>query len=180
MSKKLIIALSLSVLVAACSGGGGGGTTPQQPSAGGGGSSGGGSTTDPCGNAAQIEFVKEVSESYYYWYDELAQVNEGDYDDASDYLAAIMQPIWTDGSGRDPGFSYLTTIEDDEARFTSGAYFGYGVRYRMINDNFYFSDSYEGGPAHTAGIRRGQRLLAVKRDGENDFETWEAMVALNA
>ena len=180
MSKKLIIALSLSVLVAACGGGGGGGTTPQQPSAGGGGSSGGGSTTDPCGNAAQIEFVKEVSESYYYWYDELAQVNEGDYYDASDYLAAIMQPIWTDGSGRDPGFSYLTTIEDDEARFTSGAYFGYGVRYRMINDNFYFSDSYEGGPAHTAGIRRGQRLLAVKRDGENDFETWEAMVARNA
>ena len=137
VSKQLIIALSLSVLVTAC-GGGGGGTTPQQPSAGGGGSSGGGSTTDPCGNTAQIEFVKEVSESYYYWYDELAQVNESDYDDASDYLAAIMQPIWTDGSGRDPGFSYLTTIEDDEARFTSGAYFGYGVRYRIINDNFYF------------------------------------------
>ena len=50
----------------------------------------------------------------------------------------------------------------------------------MINDNFYFSDSYEGGPAHTAGIRRGQRLLAVKRDGENDFETWDEMVARNA
>ena len=158
MSKQLIIALSLSVLVTACGGGGGGGTTPQQPTAGGG--SGGGSTTDPCGNTAQIQFVKEVSESYYYWYDELAQVNENDYDDASDYLAAIMQPIWTDGSGRDPGFSYLTTIEEDEARFTSGTFYGYGVRYRIINNNFYFADSYEEGPAHTAGIRRGQRLLA--------------------
>ena len=179
MSKQLIIALSLSVLVTACGGGGGGGgTTPQQPTAGGG--SGGGSTTDPCGNTAQIQFVKEVSESYYYWYDELAQVNENDYDDASDYLAAIMQPIWTDGSGRDPGFSYLTTIEEDEARFTSGTFYGYGVRYRIINNNFYFADSYEEGPAHTAGIRRGQRLLAVKRDGESDFETWDEMVARNA
>ncbi len=177
MSKQLIIALSLSVLVTAC-GGGGGGTTPQQPTAGGG--SGGSSTTDPCGNTAQIQFVKEVSESYYYWYDELAQVNENDYDDASDYLEAIMQPIWTDESGRDPGFSYLTTIEEDEARFTSGTFYGYGVRYRVINNNFYFADSYEGGPAHTAGIRRGQRLLAVKRDGESDFETWDEMVARNA
>ena len=76
MSKQLIIALSLSVLVTACGGGGGGGTTPQQPTAGGG--SGGGSTADPCGNTAQIQFVKEVSESYYYWYDELAQVNENE------------------------------------------------------------------------------------------------------
>ena len=177
MSKHLIIILSLSLLVTAC-GGGGGGAAPQETSAGG--DSGGGSATDPCGNTAQIEFVKEVAESYYYWYDELAQVNENDYEDASDYLAAIMQPIWTDGSGRDPGFSYLTTIEEDEARFTSGAFYGYGVRYRIINDNFYFADSFEEGPAHTAGIRRGQRLLAVKRDGENDFETWEEMVARNA
>ena len=102
MSKHLIIILSLSLLVTAC-GGGGGGAAPQETSAGG--DSSGGSATDPCGNTAQIEFVKEVAESYYYWYDELAQVNENDYEDASDYLAAIMQPIWTDGSGRDPGFS---------------------------------------------------------------------------
>ena len=126
------------------------------------GSSGGGST-DACGADAQVQFVKEVSESYYYWYDELAQVDAEDYSDPSEYLSAIMQPIWTDGTGRDPGFSYLTTIEEDTQRFTSGTFYGYGVRYRIINNNFYFSDSYEEGPAHTAGIRRGQRLLAVKR-----------------
>ena len=67
------------ILVTAC-GGGGGGAAPQPPVAGGGSGSGSGSATDPCGNAAQVQFVKEVSESYYYWYDELAQVNESDYD----------------------------------------------------------------------------------------------------
>ena len=145
-----------------------GGTTPQQPTAGGG--SGGGSTTDPCGNTAQIQFVKEVSESYYYWYDELAQVNENDYDDAPDYLAAISAAHLDRRAGR-IRFSYLTTIEEDEARFTSGAFYGYGVRYRIINNNFSLPIPCEEGPAHTAGIRRGQRLLAVKRDGETDFET---------
>ncbi len=135
---------------------------------------------EACSADSQIQFVKEVSESYYYWYDELAQVDSEDYSDPSEYLSAIMQPIWTDGTGRDPGFSYLTTIEEDTQRFTSGTFYGYGVRYRIINNNFYFSDSYEEGPAHTAGIRRGQRLLAVKRDGEADFETWDALVARNA
>ena len=188
MSHKLIAALVLSLSVVACGGGGGGGggSSSPTPVAGGGtgsgsgsGSSGGGST-DACGADAQVQFVKEVSESYYYWYDELAQVDAEDYSDPSEYLSAIMQPIWTDGTGRDPGFSYLTTIEEDTQRFTSGTFYGYGVRYRIINNNFYFSDSYEEGPAHTAGIRRGQRLLAVKRDGEADFETWDELVARNA
>ena len=135
---------------------------------------------EACGADSQIQFVKEVSESYYYWYDELAQVDAANYSDASAYLSAIMQPIWTDGTGRDPGFSYLTTIEEDTQRFTAGTFYGYGVRYRIINDDFYFADSYEDSPAYTAGIRRGQRLLAVKLDGQADFETWEELVARNA
>lgn len=135
---------------------------------------------DACGVDSQIQFVKEVADSYYYWYEELAPVNAADYSDPSAYLAAIMQPIWSDGTGRDPGFSYLTTIEADTQRFTSGTFYGYGVRYRIINNNFYFADSYEAGPAHTAGIRRGQRLLAVKRAGETEFETWDQLVARNA
>ena len=187
MSPKFITALVLSISVVACGGGGGGSSSPTPVAGGdtgsgsgsGSGSSGGGST-DACGADAQVQFVKEVSESYYYWYEELAQVDAAAYSDPSEYLAAIMQPIWTDGTGRDPGFSYLTTIEEDTQRFTSGTFYGYGVRYRIINDNFYFADSYEDGPAHTAGIRRGQRLLAVKRDGEADFETWEELLARNA
>ena len=186
MSSKFIAALALSICVVACGGGGGGSPSPVPVAGGdtgsgsGSGSGSGGGSADACGAEAQVQFVKEVSESYYYWYDELAQVNAADYSDPSDYLSAIMQPIWTDGTGRDPGFSYLTTIEEDTQRFTSGAFYGYGVRYLIIDNNFYFADSYEGGPAHTAGIRRGQRLLAVKRDGESAFETWDELVARNA
>jgi C-terminal processing protease CtpA/Prc len=184
---RALIGIGLSATLVACGGGGGGSSSPASPIAGGGSGSGGGTSTDACGVAAQIEFVETVATSYYYWYDELADVSASDYSSASDYLAAIMRPVWCDAvdapgdcqsTGRDPGFSYMTTIEEDTQRFTSGAFYGYGVRYRIIDNNFYFADSYEGGPAYNAGIRRGQRLLAVDRG--QGFETWEALVARNA
>ena len=112
--KKGLVLLGLSLLLTACGGGGGGGGSSSNVGG------GGNTNTDPCGTAAQIDFVETVANDYYYWYDELAQVNKSDYSDASDYLAAIMRPIWCDqedtpgncvSSGRDPGFSYLTTIE---------------------------------------------------------------------
>ena len=190
MTNRLLIALALSIGTAAC-GGGGGGSAGADPTAGSdsgsGSGSGSGASTDSCGVTAQIEFVEAVATDYYYWYDELADVNPSDYSDASSYLAAIMRPVWCDAvdepdncqsTGRDPGFSYMTTIEEDTQRFTSGAFYGYGVRYRIINNNFYFADAYEGGPAYIAGIRRGQRLLAVDRG--NGFETWEELVARGA
>ena len=186
MSKQLVIALILSVLVTACGGGGGGGSPLSNPTGGGssGGSGGGSTTSDPCGVSAQIDFVEDLATDYYYWYDELADVDKSLYSNAQDYLAAIMRPIWCDladtpgncqSTGRDPGFSYLTTIEADTQRFESGTFYGYGVRYRLINGDFYFSDAYEGGPAFLAGIRRGQRLVAVDRgDG---FVSWEQIIA---
>ena len=80
MMLKPFIALFICLSVAAC-GGGGGSSSPARIAGGGTGSgfgsgsgSGSGGSTDACGPAAQVQFVKEVAESYYYWYDELAEV----------------------------------------------------------------------------------------------------------
>jgi C-terminal processing protease CtpA/Prc len=171
VSKQRIIALSLSVLVTACGGGGGGsGTTPQQPTG----------TVDPCGVAAQIDFIDRTAKTYYYWYDELAEVDKAEYDDPEEFLGAIMAPIWGDGSGRDPGFSYVTTLEADQASITNRTYYGFGFRFQLSDNNtvFYFSDSFEDSPAFDAGLRRGQQLLAV--DMGEGFESWESIVARGA
>ena len=182
MSKQLVIALVLSVLVTACGGGGGGGSTLSSPTGGGSSSgSGGGSTTvDPCGVSAQIDFIDSTARTYYYWYDELASVNKADYDDPEEFLEAIMAPIWDDGSGRDPGFSYVTTLEADQASITNRTYYGFGFRFQLLDNNtiFYFSDSFEDSPAFEAGLRRGQQLLAV--DMGEGFESWESIVARGA
>ena len=169
MTKQLISVLCLSLLATACGGGGGGGATQSVST-----------SSDPCGLSAQKDFVEDVATDWYYWYDELASVNPTAYSTAQAYLDALVRPITSDGSGRDPGFSYLTTISEDEARYTSGAYYGFGFRYALLNNDqdFYFSDTFEGGPAYEAGLRRGQRLLAV--DMGSGFESWASIVARGA
>lgn len=166
--KQLPVVISC-LLLAACGGGGG--------SQGSNSGSGSGSV-DPCSVAGQKEFVSETAESWYYWYDELADVNPDDYATAQAYLDALTAPLAADS--RDPGFSYLTTVEADEARFTSGTYYGFGFRYGFIGDDFYFADTFEGSPAYLGGLRRGQRLLAVDLGDGNGFETWDSLVARGA
>ena len=187
VDKRLLISTVLCLLLVSC-GGGGGSSSPAVAAGGGvtgsgsGGSSGSssGSTADSCGVSAQIDFVEEVATDWYYWYDELAAVDADAYSSAQAYLDAIVEPITSDNSGRDPGFSYLTTVSEDEARFTSGAYYGFGFRYALLNNDqeFYFSDTFEGGPAHEAGLRRSQRLLGI--DMGDGFESWESIVARGA
>ena len=97
----------------------------------GGGSSDGGPTDgtddqDACGASAQIDFVESITDSWYLWYDEMATVNKADYDSAQAYLDARLQPLLDDG--RDKGFSYMTTITEDETNISSGAYVGFGFR----------------------------------------------------
>ena len=160
-----VLLLSVCLLVSACGGGGGDGGS-------------GSSSIRGCGVDAQKEFVRQTANSWYYWYDELADVNPADYASAQEYLDALTAPLAADS--RDPGFSYLTTREADEARFSSGTYFGFGFRYAFIGDDFYFADAFEGSPAYIAGLRRGQRLLAIDLGNGEGFETWESLDARDA
>jgi hypothetical protein len=84
---RALIGIGLSATLVACGGGGGGSSSPASPIAGGGSGSGGGTSTDACGVAAQIEFVETVATSYYYWYDELADVKCERLFKRLDYLA---------------------------------------------------------------------------------------------
>ena len=172
----LVMVMGL-LLMAGCGGGGNSdNSTPTDPGGStGGGASGGGitDTDDSCGASAQIDFVQEVTDSWYLWYDEMASVSKSDYDDPEAYLDALLAPMAADG--RDPGFSFLTTITEDEARFTSGAYIGFGFRYTVTDaDQFLMIDVFESGPAYAAGFRRGWELVAV--DTGSGFETMESLV----
>ena len=187
-----ITVLSLS----ACSGGGG--SSSAQSSVGGGasgggsssGDSGGGSSSgdssggstddtggeDVCGVSAQIDFVESIANSWYLWYDEMARVNKADYDSAQAYLDARLQPLLDDG--RDRGFSYMTTISQDETSISSGAYIGFGFRSTSTSSQLFITDVFESGPGFAAGIRRGMELIAVDRGA--GFETLEDLRAQGA
>lgn len=168
----------LSVLVA-CGGGGGGGSPTNGASGGTGNGSnpGSGGGSGACGVDSQKTFVKQVADDWYLWYDEMAVVDPADFSDAQAYLNALTAPLASDA--RDPGFSYLTTKEEDEAALNSGAYVGFGFRYGFDEANrMRFSDVFEGGPAGDANIQRSTILLAI--DAGNGFETTEQLAARNA
>lgn len=121
-----------------------------------------------CGEEGKKEFVSLVAQSWYLWYDELADVSPDDYSTAQDYLNAITAPLAPDG--RDPGFSYLTTQAADNAQGSTGAYVGYGFSYAFdFQNRFMFSDVLQGGPAGDADFQRGDEVLAI--DVGNGFET---------
>jgi len=170
----MCLLLILSSLLA-CGGGGGGGApsssvvtvappTPVPPTA-------------SCDIDAQKQFVLDATQSWYLWYDEMADVSAADFETPDALLAALTAPLAADR--RDPGFSYLTTVTADEANFTSGAYVGFGFRYSLTNDNrFILSDVFEGSPADLAGLLRGVEVFAVET--ANGFESIAELAARNA
>lgn len=178
--KNWLLFMIFTSALAACGGGGGNDSPPAPPVADGGGS-GGDSSGDSdddgaCGVSAQIDFVEAVTDSWYLWYDEMASANKADYDSAQAYLEARLQPLINDG--RDKGFSYMTTITEDETSISSGAYVGFGFRSTSTADQLFIIDVFESGPAYAAGIRRGMELIAV--DTGSGFETLEELSARGA
>ncbi|MEE4202811.1 MAG: S41 family peptidase [Halieaceae bacterium] len=163
-------------LVSGCGGGGGGGSAnpnnvpvaePPAPPV----------VVDACAIEGQKEFALDVADDWYLWYNEMASVNPDDYDSVNEMLDALTAPLAADG--RDPGFSYMTTITEDEASFTSGAYVGFGFRWDSRGGNdFYIADALEGGPASDAGFIRGVEVLAI--DTGNGFETIDQLAARGA
>lgn len=131
----------------------------------------------PCGETYRKMWVRDIVSDWYLWNDELANVYPDDFSTAQQYLSALTEPLAADG--RDPGFSYLTTRQQDESNFTSGAYIGFGFRSGVgPNDELFLADVFEGGPAYNAGFRRGMEILEV--DTGLGFETWESLLQREA
>ena len=171
MKNWLVFGL-FSFLLMACGGGGGSSSTPPPaPPVADNDNSGDTGDADACDVPAQIDFVEAVTDSWYLWYDEMADVDKAGYESAQAYLEARLKPLSEDG--RDKRFSYMTTITEDETSISSGAYIGFGFRSSSSSAGLFIIDVFESGPAWAAGVRRGMELVAV--DTGNGFETLEQL-----
>jgi C-terminal processing protease CtpA/Prc len=106
----------------------------------------------------------------------MTNVEKSDYASAQAYLDARLKPLLDDG--RDRGFSYMTTITEDETSISSGAYVGFGFRTSSTATQIFIIDVFESGPAWAAGVRRGMELVAV--DTGSGFETLDELSAREA
>jgi C-terminal processing protease CtpA/Prc len=150
--------LGLTLTLAAC--GGDGGSTSS-----GGSSSGGGTTSDQCSLANRQVWAKGVLDEWYLFPETLpATLNPAPYSTVSDYIDALTATARS--QRRDRYFTYLTSIAQEDAFYASGSSAGFG--FRLSTDatarRAFVMESFEGTPALTAGLDRGDEILAIGAD----------------
>ncbi|NGX16114.1 S41 family peptidase [Wenzhouxiangella sp. XN24] len=131
-------AVLLGLALAAC----GGGSSDPEP------------ITSECSIAAQNQAVYETMQQWYFWYEELPEVDPASFESPEALLDALrFEPL--------DRFSYITTQAEEEALFGESQFVGVGFR-SVEDDGVQVAvDVFEGGPADDAGLVRGSRILAV-------------------
>ena len=164
--KNLVIILAAGAT--ACGGGGGGG-------------SGGGtvvvpptSTTPPpspppssaCSLRNRQDFAFSVLNEWYLFPETLpASLDPSPYTSVDAYIDALTATARS--QGRDRYFTYITSIAQENAFFSSGATAGFGVRFAYQGNRLFVIETFENAPALTAGIDRGTEILAIGTSESN-------------
>ncbi|MBA3940409.1 MAG: peptidase S41 [Sphingopyxis sp.] len=175
--KQSVGMITLAALMLASCGGGGGGSS---------GGGGGPVTVTPtptpaptagCGLAARQAFAKAVIDEWYLFPSDVASgVNPASHASVQSYIDALVAPARA--LNKDRFFTYITSIAEENAFFSSGSSAGFGVRlvYDAIANQLVIAEAYENAPAFGAGIDRGTRILAIGTTPGN-MRTIAAIVA---
>ena len=90
-----------------------------------------------------------------------ASVNPASHTSVQSYIDALVAPARA--QSRDRGFSYITSIAEENAFFNSGSSAGFGIRlsYDTIGRRLFVTEAFEGAPGLTAGLDRGVEIIAI-------------------
>ncbi len=148
--RKLSVLFTAAALTA-CGGGGDGGLVPPAAS-------------DPCSLAGQKQFVLDNMQFWYLWNDRLPATVDLDGFATPDAVVEFLSSFSPPDSGGQPvdRFSFINTVEADQQFFGEGRFEGFGFSSRFeAADDLRLARVFESSPAFAAGLRRGQRILAL-------------------
>lgn len=161
MKKRALknIILVLAAGATACGGGGGssgGGTVTVPP--------GGGTPPPPTSAACSLSnrqnFAFSVLNEWYLFPETLpSSLSAAPYNSVQAYIDALTANARA--QGRDRFFTYITSIAEENAFFSSGATAGFGIRLLYQGNRVFIMEAFEGAPALAAGIDRGTEILAI-------------------
>jgi len=138
MPKRLLLALvSLAGLAA---------VPPLVPAAG---------AQSSCSVPSQNRFVHDVLFDYYYWNRELPSVNPTTFASPQAYLDAVRNKTY------DHTYSYIANRAEQDALFSSSQFVGLGLSTQFDGAEMRLSQVFPESPASEAGLRRGDRILAI-------------------
>lgn len=90
-----------------------------------------------------------------------ASLDPSPYSTVDDYIDALT--AGARALGKDRYFTYLTSIAEENAYYSSGSSAGLGLRLATDSTQrrIFVTEAFEGGPGLTAGIDRGAEILAI-------------------
>jgi len=158
------IILILAAAVSACGGGGSG--------------SGGGSAIVPpsppppppppttCSLLNRQNFAGSVLNEWYLFPETLpTALSPSAYTTVGAYIDALTATARS--QGRDRGFTYITSIQEENAFFASGATADFGARFAFQGTRLFVTEAFESAPALAAGIDRGTEIIGIGTDSSN-------------
>ncbi len=156
---RTIFTATLAFSLAACGGGssGGGGNT-----GGGGSGGGGGGTADTCSLSSRQDWTLAQLNEWYLFPNLLdTSVAQASHSTVQSYIDALVAPARA--QDRDRFFTYITSIEEENALINSGSNAGFGIRlsYNVAAQQVFVVEAFENAPAFAEGIDRGSEIVAI-------------------
>ncbi len=168
---RAALSFVLAISLTACGGEGSSGTPPI---------SGGGPTPTPtpsaCSLRAQQDFADQVLNEWYLFPDLLATVNQASVTTLQAYLDARVAPARA--QNRDRGFTFATSIAEENALINSGSSAGFGIRLAFDNAarRVFVMEAFEGANGLAAGLDRGSEITAIGTSSAN-LQTVSSLMA---
>ena len=157
MRAFLSVVLCTTLFLSGCGGGGGGGTAAVAPS----------TTTPPTSAQSctlrdrQLWAEQQIREWYLFPEDLPVNLDPEPYSTVNAYIDALTATARA--QNKDRFSTYVTSIAQENAYNASGQTAAFGIRlgYDSTNRTVTILDSYETGPAFSAGLTRGVRITAI-------------------
>lgn len=118
-----------------------------------------------CALRTRQDWVLAQFNTWYLFPETLTYVPPTAFTDLSDYVDALT--AGARAQGKDRYFSYVTSIAEENAYYSSGATGGFGMRLYVDNAarRVWVSEVFEGSTAYANGVDRGTEILAIGPDG---------------
>ena len=170
--RRSVTLLAMTAMLAGCGGGGGssltaGNGTNNTPTTG---------TPAPtptptavagCSLRDRQDWVAAQMREWYLFYDTLpASLDPTPYASVDTYLDALTATARS--QNKDRYFTYLTSIKEENAYYSSGSTAGFGWRFGLTADgHLYVTEAFEGAPGLAANVDRGAEILAIGTSASN-------------
>ena len=156
---RTVLSATLAISLAACGGGGNDpartpvsrpAPTPTPP------------TTSACSLSQRQDFAFDVLDEWYLFPDLIDRtVRKSDHDSVQSYLDALVAPARAEN--KDRGFTFITSIEEEEELIRTGSSAGFGIRLSYDTDanRVFVLEAFESATAFQDGFDRGTELISI-------------------